>query len=333
MNDMMRRMQQMMQQSQAVRAAEREWAKLPGDEHACMVRKLEEQGDSISALTRRGILPSDARFAEMRSQCAATKAETPPARQPAAASPKVPAAAPKASAAAPSKKPATRSPREPEAAAKEAVAAAKEPVAAPKKVSATKPAREPSEDEEKQSPGELRETIKKLRSKLSLSDSSIAELEKAKDAAERSLKQEEQLRAEAQNGRREVERARAADKVDLQAAIAQLVSEKATAEAESARRERLAYGGVVGLLALLVGLVGTLVMSRHKASALQEQLARHPAPEPQSPTMSFAQPQDGRDAERKCPQIADILSETWKGGLGRVFSHGRVNSSITAAQY
>jgi len=65
MDEMMRRMQQMMQQSQAVRAAEREWANLPSDERACLTRKLEEQGDTISALTRRGILPSEARFAEM----------------------------------------------------------------------------------------------------------------------------------------------------------------------------------------------------------------------------------------------------------------------------
>ena len=167
MDEMMRRMQQMMQQSQAVRAAEREWANLPSDERACLTRKLEEQGDTISALTRRGILPSEARFAEMRAQCAATKAETPAAKEPvatapkepAAAAPKAPAAAPKPSAAAPSKEPATRSPTDP-AAVKEPTAAPKEPASTPKEATTAKPGREPAEDEEKQSPAELRETMK-----------------------------------------------------------------------------------------------------------------------------------------------------------------------------
>ena len=312
MDEMMRRMQQMMQQSQAVRAAEREWANLPSDERACLTRKLEEQGDTISALTRRGILPSEARFAEMRAQCAATKAETPAAKEPvatapkepvatapkepAAAAPKAPAAAPKPSAAAPSKEPATRSPTDP-AAVKEPTAAPKEPASTPKEATTAKPGREPAEDEEKQSPAELRETMKKLRSELSVSDSLIAELEKAKDTAERSLKQAELARADAQSGRREVEHARASDKVELQAAIAQLLSEKANAEAEGARRERVAYAGMIGLLTLTLGMAAALVMSRHKTSALQQQLAKQQAPEPQSPAMSFAQAQASRQAE------------------------------------
>ena len=56
-------------QSAAVKAAESEWRKLPPNELACANQKLTARGDSIQSLAQRGVLPSDARVADIRAQC------------------------------------------------------------------------------------------------------------------------------------------------------------------------------------------------------------------------------------------------------------------------
>jgi hypothetical protein len=48
---------------------ESEWRKLPPTELACISEKLHDRGDSLESLSRRAILPSDARVADIRSQC------------------------------------------------------------------------------------------------------------------------------------------------------------------------------------------------------------------------------------------------------------------------
>jgi hypothetical protein len=51
---------------QATRAA---WAKLPSEEARCINNALYEQGGSVEALIQRGVLPSDPRLANARSNC------------------------------------------------------------------------------------------------------------------------------------------------------------------------------------------------------------------------------------------------------------------------
>ena len=56
-------------QPAAVKTAESEWRKLPPNELACANQKLTARGDSIQSLAQRGVLPSDARVADIRAQC------------------------------------------------------------------------------------------------------------------------------------------------------------------------------------------------------------------------------------------------------------------------
>jgi predicted RNase H-like nuclease (RuvC/YqgF family) len=67
-------------QSGRAKMVEFEWRKLPSTELTCITGKLRERGDSIESLSRRAILPSDARVADIRSQCGpARPTETEPA--------------------------------------------------------------------------------------------------------------------------------------------------------------------------------------------------------------------------------------------------------------
>ena len=67
-------------QSGRAKMVESEWRKLPPTELTCITGKLRERGDSIESLSRRAILPSDARVADIRSQCGpARPTETEPA--------------------------------------------------------------------------------------------------------------------------------------------------------------------------------------------------------------------------------------------------------------
>jgi hypothetical protein len=81
-NDYMNRFSDMARARRA-RMVESEWRKLPPTELACISGKLQERGDSIESLARRAILPSDARVADIRSQCGpARSTETQPVAAP-----------------------------------------------------------------------------------------------------------------------------------------------------------------------------------------------------------------------------------------------------------
>jgi ElaB/YqjD/DUF883 family membrane-anchored ribosome-binding protein len=56
-------------QSAAVKAAEAEWNKLPTNQLSCANQKLTAKGDSVPALARQGVLPSDNRVADTVAQC------------------------------------------------------------------------------------------------------------------------------------------------------------------------------------------------------------------------------------------------------------------------
>ena len=274
MNEMMNRMERMMQQSTAVRAAEREWARLPKDELTCATQKLTERGDSVQSLARKGVLPSDPRVADIRTQCATAKA-APSAAQPAAQSKSEPETSEPGSSSQPA--PAVVAPR-------------------------TRPLQPSSEAKatETESPTELKQTIEKLQTDLSAANSRIAELERANAATQLTSKQAERAKLDAEDARREIEQTRTAETADLKAALAKVVSDKGAVEAESARRERLAYGGIVGLLALMAALTAALFMSRQKARVLQQRLLKQQAPEPASTAAAtVAQSQGGKEGEAK----------------------------------
>src|SRR5215471_11253015 len=56
-------------QSATVQATQAAWAKLPSEEAACINDALYQQGGSVEALIQRGVLPSDPRLANERSNC------------------------------------------------------------------------------------------------------------------------------------------------------------------------------------------------------------------------------------------------------------------------
>ena len=56
-------------QSATVQATQAAWAKLPSEEAACVNDALYQQGGSVEALIQRGVMPSDPRLANERSNC------------------------------------------------------------------------------------------------------------------------------------------------------------------------------------------------------------------------------------------------------------------------
>jgi hypothetical protein len=151
---------------------------------------------------------------------------------------------------------------------------------------------------ESESLAELKQTIEKLQTDLSAAKSRIAQLQRENAATELTSKQADQAKLDAQDARRELEQARTAETADLKAALAKVVSDKGAAEAESARRERLAYGGILGLLAVMAALTAALFMSRQKARVLQQRLPKQQALEPASTTAAtIAQTQGSKGGE------------------------------------
>jgi hypothetical protein len=55
--------------SSIAKGAKSRWSKLPESEFSCVNLKLQERGDNLESLIRRGILPSDRRVAKVRSEC------------------------------------------------------------------------------------------------------------------------------------------------------------------------------------------------------------------------------------------------------------------------
>jgi len=67
-NDFLRTFGMIMQPA-TVQATQAAWAKVPSDEAACINDALYQQGGSVEALIQRGVLPSDPRLANERSNC------------------------------------------------------------------------------------------------------------------------------------------------------------------------------------------------------------------------------------------------------------------------
>jgi len=239
LNDILNRLQGMTQ-SENIKRVEAEWNKLPQSELGCVNQKLGDRGDSVQSLARRGILPSDTRVAEFRSQC--MRAGPPAASQ----DQPLPQAQPSAPAPAPS------SP---------APAAAAEPV--------PQPAPPPSQTEQPKPDVtlyQLQQTNERLKSDLANSATQIAQLEKTKTELERAIKDSERARSDVENEKGVIEETRIADKRKFDASLARLEAEKADAVAKGRTSELLAYGAFGGLIAvLLIG--GAVLLSGWRRSA------------------------------------------------------------------
>jgi hypothetical protein len=202
-------------QSAAVKAAESEWNKLPTDELACANQKLTARGDSVPSLAKRGVLPSDARVADIRAQCISSSSPAP--------SPTVAQAAQQS----PPQKPSSPPQQQPSSPSQQ----------------------QPSSDEQarqQEALTNLNQPVESLKTDLAASTARVAELEKGKAAAESALKQAEQARSDAQKAQHETDQARNADKAQLDAVTAQFEAYKASADANT--DWRWAYAGIGGLL-------------------------------------------------------------------------------------
>ena len=209
-------------QSAAVKAAESEWNKLPTDELACANQKLTARGDSVPSLAKRGVLPSDARVADIRAQCISSSSPAP--------SPTVAQAAQQS----PPQKPSSPPQQQPSSPSQQ----------------------QPSSDEQarqQEALTNLNQPVESLKTDLAASTARVAELEKGKAAAESALKQAEQARSDAQKAQHETDQARNADKAQLDAVTAQFEAYKASADANT--DWRWAYAGIGGLIGLIAGLI------------------------------------------------------------------------------
>jgi hypothetical protein len=208
-------------QSAAGKAAESEWNKLPTNELACVNQKLTARGDSVPSLAKRGVLPSDARVADIRAQClsSSSPAPSPIVAQAAQQSPQQKPSSP------PQQQPSSPSQQQP-----------------------------PSDEQARQQEAltSLSQPVESLKTDLAASTARVAELEKGKAAAESALKQAEQARSDAQNAQHETDQARNADKAKLEAVTAQFEAYKASADANT--DWRWAYAGIGGLIGLIAGL-------------------------------------------------------------------------------
>src|SRR5215813_1073650 len=126
----------------------------------------------------------------------------------------------------------------------------------------------PAHQEELQS--ELNQTIEKLQAELAVSINKIADLEKAKSDAERTIKEAEQAKLSAENAKREVEQTRIAEKMTADALVAQLRANKTAAGAKISRWEIALYGSVGGLLVVLTSSAIGFFINRRKASVSKQ---------------------------------------------------------------
>jgi hypothetical protein len=261
-----------------VRAAAREWKQLPPAELACADQALKERGQSVEGLARKGVSPNHPRLAELRKQC------TDAAKL--AAAGQMPGQLPQDPAQLAAMRAAMQQSAMPTAAQQAAMQARGQQriranyVEQPATKSEVVQPSEKKTTESESATGPI-QTIEKLQTDLAAAQTRIAELETAKRATDVTLNHAEQARRDVEDAKQVI----TAEKADLEAALAQVISEKRAAEAENGRRERLAYGGIVGLLAVLAALTGALFMSRQKARSLEQRLSKQQAAGP-APALS-----------------------------------------------
>jgi type IV secretory pathway VirB10-like protein len=224
-----------MAQSENIKRVQAEWNKLPQSELACVTQKLSDRGDNVQSLVRRGVLPSDARVTEVRSQCTHAVPATSPQDQPSTQ-------------------------------AKPTAHAAETPVAT-QPVPQAAQAEEPKPDVELY---ELRQTNERLKSGLENSAVQIAQLEKTKAELERAIKDAERARSDVENERGMIEETRVAEKRKFDAALTRLEAEKTDALAKGRAWELFTYIATGGLIALLI-ILGSVLLAKWRRSTPPQQ--------------------------------------------------------------
>jgi len=215
--------------SAAVKAAESAWDKLPPNEFACTEQILTARGDSIQSLARRGVLPSDARFSDIRAQCLNSSS---PAPSPASS--------------------------------RVVAQGAQQPSQqlGPQTVAqAAQQSRQQQPSSEEQTT-ELKQTVEKLQTDLAASTARVATLEKGKASAENAVKQSQQARSDTEKAQREAEKSRNAHQAKLKEVTAQFEAYKASADAKI--NWRWAYAGIAGLIGLIAGFIAFHFVRRKK---------------------------------------------------------------------
>ena len=122
------------------------------------------------------------------------------------------------------------------------------------------------ETEEKlEDPLELRQKIERLQRELAVATATIADLEKAKAAAEVAQTAADEARLVAEAARSEMEQTRAAEKATPHVRIAQLELDRAATDGKNHHWESILYGSTGGLLIMLIGSTIGFFLKQQKA--------------------------------------------------------------------
>ena len=153
-----------------------------------------------------------------------------------------------------------------------------------------------------------------------ISTNKIAELERAKSDAERTVEKAEQAKLDAENAKQEVEQARITEKITSNALIAQLRADKAAAGTKTSQWEIALYGSVGGVFVVLTSSAIGFLINRRRAS-----VSKRPVEKPETkPIEALVQYQNSR-ASTLSPGIA-ISEAAFKSDLEDVVA------TINAAQ-
>jgi hypothetical protein len=118
------------------------------------------------------------------------------------------------------------------------------------------------------SPAELKQTIETLKADLAKSADKISQLERVKTETER------QARLDAESAKQEIERTKVAERAKLDPLLAHLEAEKAALDAKSRAWELLAYGAIIGFIALLTIFASVQLTGRRKATKARHELSK-----------------------------------------------------------
>jgi hypothetical protein len=114
--------------------------------------------------------------------------------------------------------------------------------------------------------------IEKLQTEIASATTKIAELEKAKQAAEAARVEAAKASIDVESVRRQIEQTIIAEKADLEAKMAQLEADRAAGNAQSNRWESTLYGAFGGLLVVLMAFAIGLLINRRKESISEDQV-------------------------------------------------------------
>jgi hypothetical protein len=128
------------------------------------------------------------------------------------------------------------------------------------------------ETETNKTPAELVPKMEKLQSEIASVTTKIAELEKAKQAAEAARIEAAKASIDVETAKRQIEQTIIAERTDLEAKMARLDADWAAGNARSGRWEGALYGAFGGLLVVLVAFTMSFFTNRRKQSISEHQV-------------------------------------------------------------